>query len=47
MIGNILNTDARESSGLLHISIVPYLLAFAVLPTLLMWWVKVRPSKWI
>ena len=47
MIGNILNTDARESSRLLHISIVPYLLAFGVLPTLLMWWVKVRPSKWI
>ena len=38
MISNVLNTDARESSRLLHISIVPYLLAFGVLPTLLMWW---------
>jgi len=46
MIGNILNTDSAEASGLWSNAILPYLILLGVIPTLLIWSTKVsRPRR--
>jgi lipid A ethanolaminephosphotransferase len=45
MIANIFNTDIRETTGLLHISIVPYVLFLGLLPALLILLVRVRAPR--
>ena len=42
MVGNILNTDRRETAELLHLSLVPYVLFLGIVPALLVLKVKVR-----
>ncbi len=44
MIANIFNTDARDTLGLWHISIVPHFLLLGLVPTFLIWWIRIRPS---
>lgn len=46
MIGNILNTDSREASGLWHYSIIPYIVFLGILPASVIWWARVRRSTW-
>ena len=45
MIANIFNTDIRETTGLLHIAIVPYVLFLGLLPALLVLLVGVRAPR--
>ncbi|MCJ8325324.1 MAG: sulfatase-like hydrolase/transferase [Rhizobiales bacterium] len=42
MIASILNTNAQEAFGTLSVSIIGYLFVFGLLPTILIWWTKVR-----
>ncbi len=46
MIGNILNTDTGEASGLWDNAILPYLVFFGVLPSLLIWRTPLHRSRW-
>ncbi|MEZ5565665.1 MAG: phosphoethanolamine--lipid A transferase [Gammaproteobacteria bacterium] len=47
MLRNVLDTDPSEASELLTIHLVPHLLAYAVLPVLLLAWIRVaaRPLR--
>lgn len=45
MVASLLNTNARETTEIWHISIIPYLLILGVMPTILIWWIKIRPMK--
>ncbi|WP_168769461.1 sulfatase-like hydrolase/transferase [Yoonia sediminilitoris] len=47
MIANILNTDSRETSNLLHWSIFVYLGGLGLLPGLLLFWVKLVKPRWV
>ena len=46
MIGNILNSDAKEIVEFYHISFLLFILAFGVLPGVIIWKVKVIMPRW-
>ncbi|MBN8281515.1 MAG: DUF1705 domain-containing protein, partial [Gammaproteobacteria bacterium] len=43
MIRNILKTDVAEASELLNLTLLPHVLLYAVLPSALVLWVRLRP----
>lgn len=45
MVGNILNTDRRETAELLHLSLVPYVLLLGIVPAVLVLKVKARGGR--
>jgi len=45
MIANILNTDARETGELMHISMAPYILILGVLPAAAIVFTKITPPN--
>jgi lipid A ethanolaminephosphotransferase len=46
MIGNILSTDQREASQLWHPHLMVQAVLFALLPSLLILWLRVRKPRW-
>jgi len=46
MVRNILHTDSKESAELVSSGLLPPLLLYCVLPTLLMWRVQLRRRTW-
>lgn len=45
MVGNILNTDQRETAELLHVSLLPYVLFLGIIPAVLVLAIKVQAPK--
>lgn len=46
MLRNILHTDSKESRELVSLALLPWLLAFGALPSLLLWRVRLRVRPW-
>lgn len=46
MLRNILHTDSKESRELVSLALLPWLLTFGVLPSLLLWRVRLRVRPW-
>lgn len=47
MVRNVLHTDARESSELLTPALLPTLLLYGVLPSMLLWRVRLKRRPWL
>lgn len=46
MVGNILNTDTGEASGLWDNGIIPYLVVLGVIPSIVIWKTNVTRPRW-
>ena len=45
MVGNVLNTDQRETAELLHLSLLPYVLFLRIIPAVLVLIIRVQAPK--